>query len=101
MIENPRRHFINQRCIEVTEQAQIPSHLRPSRFLEDRVRPLSDNAAYAERLNFSEGLEGARLTRNRKRLENFRQVLGREVDRMAEPAEARLPEPRVVREARR
>lgn len=100
-IEKPIRHFLNQRIGEVGTQAQVPVHRRRQRFLDVLVRIQADNAAFSERLALPPGLWAKRLSKNRRRLENFLRVLTQYVAAVEDAHEAALPLTRVSREARR
>lgn len=66
---DPRRHFLLQREREVGEISRRPEPVRPSLYLEEFLRPATDFALRAARVD-------PKLERTRKRLEGWRLTLG-------------------------
>lgn len=69
MLRDPRRHFSVQRMAEVTGLSQIPEQLRAGIYLDDFLRPATDLALQAARVEPS-------LESTRRRLESWRITLG-------------------------
>ncbi len=75
MIAHPARHTLYQRAREVEWLSQTPQAIRPSRYLDDRVRPVSDDvAAVASVAGLDERLRNA-LLRKQKSMSRFRQAM--------------------------
>jgi hypothetical protein len=66
---DPRRHFLLQRQREVSEISRRPEPVRPSQYLEEFLRPATDFAMRAAKVD-------PRLERTRTRLEAWRLTLG-------------------------
>lgn len=66
---DPRRHFLLQRQREVTEISRRPEPVRPSLYLEEFLRPATDLALRAVKVDRA-------LERSRKRLDDWRLTLG-------------------------
>lgn len=66
---DPRRHFLLQRQREVSEISRRPEPVRPSLYLEEFLRPATDFALRATKVD-------PKLERTRKRLEGWRLTLG-------------------------
>ena len=99
MLQAPGRHFLYQRTREVGGLSQIPESLRPQRFLEEHVRPASDRALLATKLQLPQLLaDKARL--QSKRLDDMRIELGEYARKHRDATFARHPVTRVAREAR-
>jgi hypothetical protein len=75
MLQSPVRHFLYQRTQQVVALSQIPESLRPSQFLEELVRPASDTAVKASRLELPPDLT-KKLHKQTKRLNALRTTLG-------------------------
>jgi hypothetical protein len=83
---DPRRHFITTRSDEVETLARIPAPLRASQYMERWLRPASDRATKAMRIDPS--LEG-----HRNRLDSWRGTLAaiNEEDAAVRPEVSRSP----------
>jgi hypothetical protein len=66
---NPRRHFMIQRLREVANLSHVPETLRPQLYLDNFLRPASDLALRAARVEPA-------LSRTRERLDAWRDALG-------------------------
>jgi hypothetical protein len=75
-IANPLRHFFFRRTTEVHQLGLVPAALRPERFLEDMLRPATDAAVFAERLNLADSVLAQALRKKKKSLETLRVTLG-------------------------
>lgn len=102
MVKNPGRHFLHQRMSEVARLSQIPEQLRPQRFLDTHLRPMTDRAVAATTINWKEEDKAMAKTMegNRKRLDALRIALGREAEINPPQSFAVLPRTRAVREGR-
>jgi hypothetical protein len=80
---DPRRHFLLQRQREVTEIGQRPEPVRPSLYLEEFLRPATDFALRAAKVDL-------KLERTRKRLEGWRLTLGA-MNQQGPPTTVALP----------
>lgn len=68
-LRDPRPHFIRQRLLEVARVSRAPETLRSQVYLEDFLRPATDLALRAARVEPA-------LDTTRKRLEGWRSALG-------------------------
>lgn len=75
MIQSPARHSLYQRTQQVAGLGQIPESLRPSRFLEELVRPASDTALKVSTLELPDELT-KKVQKQTKRLNVLRTTLG-------------------------
>ena len=99
MLQAPGRHFLYQRTREVGGLGQIPESLRPQRFLEEHVRPTSDRALLATKLQLPE-LLAKKARAQSKRLDDMRIELGEYARKHRDATFARHPVTRVARESR-
>lgn len=76
MVENHSRHFLYQRMAEVGRLSQIPETLRPQRFLEQHVRPATDKALAATRIDWDDEKITKKMYKKRKDLDTLRIALG-------------------------
>lgn len=73
----PAHHFLIQRSNEVQNLSAVPEQLRANRFLEETLRPATDSALFAEKLDIKGAPELIkRLEAKRKTLELLRIGLG-------------------------
>jgi hypothetical protein len=86
MIRDPRKHFLCSRHGEVLALSQIPPADRADRYLEDWLRPASDRAVMAARID-------DRLSAHRERLDQWRTTLSdlRSADRVERPSVSPIP----------
>lgn len=82
---DPRRHFLLQRQREVNDVSRRPEPVRPIQYLEEFLRPATDLALRAARVDPS-------LNRTRERLEGWRSMLGAMNQQGPPPAFALAPE---------
>lgn len=76
-VNYPARHFLIQRSNEVQRLSAVPEQLRANRFLEETLRPATDAALFAEKLDIKDAPELVkRLETKRKTLELLRIGLG-------------------------
>ena len=99
MLDNPVRHSLVQRSLEVQRLSNVPEQHRAQRFLEETVRPATDAAVFSESLAF-DGQErlAKRLSQNRKSLERLRVGLGRFVEESRVMSFSPIPRRRAVRD---
>ena len=69
MLGNPRKHFIVTRSQEVRRVSSVPASLRRQIYMEEFLRPATDNALQATRIY-------PELDNQRRRLESWRGTLG-------------------------
>ena len=100
MIENHSRHYLHQRMAEVGRLSQIPETLRPQRFLEQHLRPATDKALAATRIDWGDEKITKKMHKKRKDLDTLRVALG-ELARRNPPRSFSLhPKTRVSRASR-
>ncbi len=92
MLEDPRRHFLVTRAKEIEQLSRVPEADRADLYLETWLRPASDRATLAARLN-------PKLRTQRKRLDRWRETLGelRIRDRTQPPSLSKVPTRKRVR----
>ena len=92
MLDDPRRHFLVSRAHEIEQLSRIPAVDRADHYLETWLRPASDRATLATRLN-------PKLLTQRKRLDRWRESLGelRMRDRAKAPSLSRIPARKRIR----
>ncbi len=97
MLDNPVRHSLVQRSLEVQRLSNVPAQHRAQRFLEETIRPATDAAVFSESLSF-DGQEhlAKRLSENRKSLDRLRAGLGRFVEERQLVSFSPVPQRRVV-----
>ena len=95
MLRDPRRHFLVSRATEVYELSSVPQRDRADYFLETWLRPASDRATFAVRMN-------SKLTKHRVRLDRWRETLSdvRARDRRVEPSVSLIPRGKRIHEHR-
>ena len=98
MVDNPVRHSLVQRSLEVQRLSNVPEQHRAQRFLEETVRPATDAAVFSESLSF-DGQEhlAKRMSENRKSLERLRVGLGRFVEESRVVSFSPIPRRRAAR----
>ena len=69
MLADPRRHFLVSRAKEIEQLSRMPLGDRADHYLETWLRPASDRATFATRLN-------PKLLKQRERLDRWRESLG-------------------------
>lgn len=101
MLASPVRHFLCQRVGEVSRLGQIPEQIRPQRFLDQNLRPMTDRALVASTINWEDTDMTKKMQQNRKRLDALRIMLGGQAEREPDRSFAQLPLTRAAREGRR
>jgi hypothetical protein len=99
MLQNPARHFLFRRTAQISELSRIPEQIRPHRFLDDHVRPATDQALAIAQWGPTEMVKKA--TTHRKRLDLTRIALGKRAASSPPTSFSQLPTIRTVREGRR
>jgi hypothetical protein len=89
-LANPRRHFMVQRLREVASLSHAPETLRPQLYLDNFLRPASDRALRAARVEPA-------LTTTRQRLDAWRETLGAMARRGVPSTFSVVPEGRRIR----
>jgi hypothetical protein len=86
MIRDPRRHFLVTRAAEVGALSQVPDDYRADHYLETWLRPASDRATMAAKVD-------PKLAGHRERLDQWRTSLSdlREQDRFELPSSSAVP----------
>lgn len=100
MTKAPARHFLYQRTREVGGLSQVPESLRPQDFLEKHVRPASDRALLATKLDLPDNL-ALKAQATSKRLDAMRIELGEFARGGRVLSQSKHPRPRIVRESSR
>lgn len=93
MLRNPRRHFSVQRMAEVARLSRIPEQLRAGIYLYDFLRPATDLALQAARVEPS-------LVPTGRRLESWRITLGAMHRERSAATFSQLPEGKRIRHVR-
>lgn len=99
MLDNPARHFLYQRTSQVSELSRIPEQIRPQRFLDQHVRPATDQALAIANVPWEDQRVAQAAQRHRKRLDHLRISLGKRAATKPPRTFACLPETRVARES--
>ncbi len=94
------RHFLYQRIKEIGTLSQVPEQLRPQRFLEERLRPITDDVLTAANIPWQDETMAKKTRDQRKRLDSLRTVLGNHVRTTPPQSFAYLPKSRAAREIR-
>ena len=100
MLLDPKRHYMVQRMKEVAELAQFPESIRAHQFLDKNLRPATDRALQAASQSVGDDKLIAKLQANRKRLDNLRVALGKQLEKAPPRSYAVAPETRAAREGR-
>lgn len=100
MLLDRRRHYVVQRMKEVAELGQFPESIRAHQFLDKNLRPATDRALQAASQSVGDDKLSAKLQANRKRLDNLRVALGKQLEKVPPRSYAAVPETRAVREGR-
>ena len=99
MVDNPVRHSVFQRSLEVQRLSNVPEQHRAQQFLEETLRPATDSAVFSESLSFDTQEQLARrMSDNKKRLERLRVGLGRFVRERPVVSFSRIPLRRAMRD---
>lgn len=96
MLQAPARHFLYQRTQQVAGLGQIPESIRPSQFLEEHLRPASDDALKATKLALPDDL-AKKTARQAKRMNDLRTTLGPYAKKRRDASFARHPATRIAR----
>jgi hypothetical protein len=99
MLENPAQHFMRQRVEEIARLGAVPASLRPSRFVDQRLRSTTDAILQAANLDWKDELLGDRISKQRKRLDKMRITLANLTDSGIERSVSVAPRRQVVRMA--
>jgi hypothetical protein len=99
MLENPAQHFLRRRIDEISKLSAIPTSLRPSRFVEQRLRSTTDAVLAAANLPWLDEDLGKRMREQRKRLDRLRIALGDLAESVEKRSIAVVPRRRIARTA--
>ena len=99
MLQVPARHFLYQRTRQIAGLSQIPESIRPTQYLEEYLRPASDLAIVAAKLDLPDGLV-QKVAKQAKRLNDLRTTLGPYARERRDASFARYPITRVARNGR-
>ena len=103
MLDNPVRAFVVQRAEEIAAIGAVPPSMRPQVFLDSHVRPATDRALAATKIDWGEneaGLKlGKKLAAHRKRIDDLRIALGARAHQAPPVSFALQPSTRLAREA--
>ena len=94
MLLDPKRHYMVQRMKEVAELGQFPESIRAHQFLDKNLRPATDRALQAASQAVGDDKLSAKLQANRKRLDNLRVALGKQLEKAPPRSYAVAPETR-------
>ncbi len=88
-LDNPTRHFVHQRSSQIAEMSRIPQSIRPSRYLEDNVRPVSGDVSAAFGLGAISAELRSKFEKKLKAMERFQQAISHfsQIDEMNSMAE--------------
>jgi hypothetical protein len=102
MLHNPVRAFVVQRAEEVASLSAIPETLRPQAFLDNNVRPTTDLALAASKIDWGADPIGQKLAKklsaHRKWVDDIRISLGARAHKAPPQSFAMHPPTRIVRE---
>lgn len=73
-LENPTRHYVHTRSDQISRMAQTPPNLRVNHYLDDYVRPISDDIAAVGRLSLNSELKKA-IAKKQKTVGRFRKAM--------------------------
>ena len=76
MLDNPTRHFVHQRSSQIANIAETPQSIRVQQYLEQFVRPVSDDVSVAAGLGAISDELKTKLGKKQKTLGRFRQAVG-------------------------
>jgi hypothetical protein len=97
MLEKAARHAIYQRARELDWLGGTPQEVRPARYVDERVRPVSDDVAAAAGLSgLSQPMQKA-LKKKQSSISRFRQVMGHLVTETQPASVAMAPRRRSAR----
>lgn len=80
MLNHPTRHFVHQRTDQVSGISSTPDSLRVSTYLEQMVRPVSDNLTAVVGLGAIEDSTRKKLLKKQTSIGRFRQSIGHFAD---------------------
>jgi hypothetical protein len=85
MLLNPKRHFLRRRTAEISRLSALPESVRASRYMEEILRPATDQMAKAVKVE-------PQLETTRQRLDMLRSVLGAVLDNAQPTSFSAVPE---------
>lgn len=97
MFDQPSKHFLYQRMSEVAGLSNIPESLRPQRFLEQHLRPATDRALAAAKIDWKDDKSKKKMENNRKHLDALRISLGEQAKNKLPTTFAKHPAMRLSR----
>lgn len=97
MLQRPAQHFLRQRISEVSQLSLAPGLLRANRFVDRKLRPLTDHALNAASLKWNNDDLSKRMSEQRKRLDALRVTLGDLLDSTQDRSMSAPPSRRIVR----
>lgn len=97
MFDQPAKHFLYQRMSEVAGLSNMPENLRPQRFLEQHLRPATDKALAATKIEWSDEKSKNKMEKNRKHLDTLRISLGEQAKNKPPKTFAKHPAMRLSR----
>ncbi len=86
MVARPVRHFIHQRSEEVKSLIHMPPSIRPQRFLDERIRKVSDDIAAAASLKSVSDVFKGKVEKKQSVVSKFRRTMSHLVDNYKEHA---------------
>jgi hypothetical protein len=94
MIGHPARHALYQRAREIDVLSSTPQSLRVARYLDERVRRVSDDVAAIAGLSALPGELQERFAKKQKRVSRFRQAMAHLAEVLPMDSVAATPPPR-------
>ena len=91
-LENPTRHYIHTRSEQISKMAEVPANIRINHYLDDHVRPISDDVAAVGRLPSLNSEIKKAIAKKQKTVGRFRQAMAHlaKTHKLHEPAAAPL-----------
>lgn len=100
MIDHPARHALYQRAREVEWLSATPQTLRVVRYLDERVRPVSDHVAAMAGITGLDGMLQRSLIKKQSNVSRFRQAMAHLAEATPSNSVAVSPQRRATRDGR-
>ncbi len=100
-LEQPGQHFLSQRVKQFARLGEVPKRLRPAVFVDEFVRPASDQAMTISNMRIADEKFANRVKKQRLRLDALRKTLVTFVESRPADSFSALPKTRLVRESTR
>jgi len=99
MVSDPVKHFMHQRCSEITQISQRPGTVRVNEYLDQTVRPVSDNISAAVGLGAISPDLKKKLEKKQKYIGSYREAISHLAEVDAMPSQSSAPPSRQERES--